>query len=687
MDTSPADTSTDQTSSSISLTGIDWEALLKEVMKSDEHHGTMKSSSNQPEPFVEILEQPKLKVRFRYECEGRSAGSIMGKESTNEAKTYPTIRIRNYKGIAHVVVSCVTVDNPPKPHPHKLVGKEHCKNGIFAASFSHENNEEMRYAFTNLGIQCMKKKDIKASLEERKKCNVNPFDTQYDPNVNQNNINLNAVRLCFQVFLPLEQAQSQGTVMKLTPVVSEPIFDAKSNADLAIVRLSHTSASVAGGMEMILLCDKVNKDDIRVRFFEEKDGMTVWEEYGDFNEKDVHKQFAIVLKTPPYMRGVDNLVSITDPIDIQIQLVNQKGTKFSEPVDFKLTPIIMNSGRNILWRYRKNKAQPLPFTNLLQNTGFLDNIAEEKKDNENRIIEDDYASVDKSVGGKENTPCVTVSSDQMETDQVPDVTTDRTDDRFEELLNEVSNLNNTLQEESSFLLIEDNNTVINNGDTLDALDQFNNNVNESSVTIEELVDFPDLDEKQHLGPRTEGFGSYSSLQLAMKNQYFLDRNSGGECYEDVLPPEELPTPPPEVATPPPRPPSHTKPDVTTLQRKSNSEKFASSLQNNDSIPPLPPKRVRKSGVDRNLPPVPRYKSFFQKLFSKRKSKSKPSTPRERSLSVDSRKVGGGGSINDDVMMTEAEHYALYTSVAPHATQSEFDEASFYYSPVEGLTVK
>lgn len=37
-------------------------------------------------------------------------------------------------------------------------------------------------------------------------------------------------------------------------------------------------------------------------------------------------------------------------------------------------------------------------------------------------------------------------------------------------------------------------------------------------------------------------------------------------------------------------------------------------------------------------------------------------------------------INLDV--TEAEHYALYTSVAPYATQSEFDEMSCYYAPVE-----
>lgn len=40
-------------------------------------------------------------------------------------------------------------------------------------------------------------------------------------------------------------------------------------------------------------------------------------------------------------------------------------------------------------------------------------------------------------------------------------------------------------------------------------------------------------------------------------------------------------------------------------------------------------------------------------------------------------------LQDDLDLTEAEHYALYMAVAPHATVSEFDETSCYYSPVDG----
>lgn len=63
--------------------------------------------------YVKITEQPASKaLRFRYECEGRSAGSIPGVNNTPENKTYPSIQIVGYRGRAVVVVSCVTKDPP-----------------------------------------------------------------------------------------------------------------------------------------------------------------------------------------------------------------------------------------------------------------------------------------------------------------------------------------------------------------------------------------------------------------------------------------------------------------------------------------------------------------------------------------------------------------------------------------------
>jgi len=46
------------------------------------------------EPWVEVVEQPKsTAMRFRYQCEGRSAGTILGVHATVAQRTYPAIRV------------------------------------------------------------------------------------------------------------------------------------------------------------------------------------------------------------------------------------------------------------------------------------------------------------------------------------------------------------------------------------------------------------------------------------------------------------------------------------------------------------------------------------------------------------------------------------------------------------------
>ena len=52
------------------------------------------TQQQQQQPWIEIIEQPRSRgLRFRYKCEGRSAGTIPGESSTNESRTYPTIRV------------------------------------------------------------------------------------------------------------------------------------------------------------------------------------------------------------------------------------------------------------------------------------------------------------------------------------------------------------------------------------------------------------------------------------------------------------------------------------------------------------------------------------------------------------------------------------------------------------------
>ncbi|XP_052871375.1 embryonic polarity protein dorsal-like, partial [Anopheles cruzii] len=227
-------------------------------------------------PYMEITEQPHPKaLRFRYECEGRSAGSIPGVNTTADHKTFPSIQVHGYRGRAVVVVSCVAKEGPNhKPHPHNLVGKEHCRKGVCTVEI---NSTTMSYNFNNLGIQCVRKKDVDDALKLRQEIRVDPFRTGFAHAKEPGSIDLNAVRLCFQVFL---EGQQRGRFTEpLAPVVSDIIYDKKAMSDLIICRLSDSTAPVCGGKEIILLCEKVVKEDIKVRFFEKKGNMTVWENY------------------------------------------------------------------------------------------------------------------------------------------------------------------------------------------------------------------------------------------------------------------------------------------------------------------------------------------------------------------------------------------------------------------------
>ena len=153
---------------------------------------------------------------------------------------------------------------------------------------------------------------------------------------NPQSIDLNCVRLCFQVFL--EGSERGAFTFALKPVVSDPIYDKKAKNDLTICKLTECAAPVSGGKEILLFCEKVSKDDIEVRFFQEKDGQLVWEGWGDFQPSDVHKQYGISFKTPRY-----HDLEIEDNVQVQIQLRRPSDKALSDPRHFDFTPIQLNN--------------------------------------------------------------------------------------------------------------------------------------------------------------------------------------------------------------------------------------------------------------------------------------------------------------------------------------------------------
>lgn len=122
-------------------------------------------------------------------------------------------------------------------------------------------------------------------------------------------------------------------------------------AELIITKMSHFSAPCTGGKEIILLCDRVAKDDVQVRFFQESSEQgLIWESYGDFLPNDVHKQVAISLRTPKYFDE-----TIQQPVTVQIQLRRPSDGCVSLPRNFQLTPRELDMDGLVRKRHKRLK--------------------------------------------------------------------------------------------------------------------------------------------------------------------------------------------------------------------------------------------------------------------------------------------------------------------------------------------
>nr|XP_046245145.1 transcription factor RelB isoform X2 [Scatophagus argus] len=278
-------------------------------------------------PKLVVVEEPKERgMRFRYECEGRSAGSILGASSTETNKSQPAIEIQgpiDHLKKVTVTVSLVTKDPPHRPHPHCLVGKD-CPNGSGICVVMINPHSNRRHSFANLGIQCVRRKELDISLQKRRSQNIDPFQTGESKGIED--MDMNAVRLCFQCELEWDDGRKDC----LNPVVSNPIYDKKATttSQLKISCLNQNRGPCTGKTEIYMLCDKVQKDDIEIIF---RRGS--WKANGEFAQTDVHRQIAIVFKTPPYQDQ-----DITEEVEVSVSLRRLSDQMESEPVNFTYLP-------------------------------------------------------------------------------------------------------------------------------------------------------------------------------------------------------------------------------------------------------------------------------------------------------------------------------------------------------------
>lgn len=312
------------------------------------------------EANISILVQPMEKFRFRYKSEMVGThGSLLGvfngrKRNKNNV---PTVRLNNFLDKAIIRCTLVTIDEDFRiPHAHKLVRRIDSADVGEPHYIEVSPHNDFTAEFNGMGIIHTARKNVKdeivrklrdETLEERKRLNINATlsfrdETQIkaDAEQYQKSINLNSVVLCFQGFI-----KDEHNIMRpiTAPVYSNPINNLKSalTGELKICRIDKYTSSCEGGEEVFILVEKVSKKNIKIKFFElDDDDTEVWIDYGRFSELDVHHQYAMVFRTPPYKDR-----NITSPKEVFIQLERPSDSDCSEPIKFTYKPSDRMIGR------------------------------------------------------------------------------------------------------------------------------------------------------------------------------------------------------------------------------------------------------------------------------------------------------------------------------------------------------
>ncbi|XP_018331962.1 nuclear factor NF-kappa-B p110 subunit-like isoform X2 [Agrilus planipennis] len=245
-------------------------------------------------PYLELIVQPSTKFRYRYESEGATIHRLL--HSQNGAKSYPTVKLFNYGKPAFIrCLACRTEDEQYKIHCHsfKMKNVDDIRDPVYLSA-TEENNFTVSFQGS---LIFTKKRDANETLNKKlqriRAIHRNGHDLSTFEEVSFQiddfkNININKVVLRFDAYEYLN-----GQMIQICkPVYSQPILNQK----------------------------------VKVRFFNE-----TWEDFGIFDVTDIHRQFAIVLRTPRY---VD--VNIDSPVKVKVELV--RGDERSEPRTFIYLP-------------------------------------------------------------------------------------------------------------------------------------------------------------------------------------------------------------------------------------------------------------------------------------------------------------------------------------------------------------
>ena len=101
-------------------------------------------------------------------------------------------------------------------------------------------------------------------------------------------------------------------------------------SQLQIIDISDNTSHVRGGKKVILVCERVSKEDVKIRLSDSAG----WEGWGEFGSCDVHKQCVIIFRTPPYPD-----TNISQPVKLSLELVRPSDGATSDEEEFFYTPL------------------------------------------------------------------------------------------------------------------------------------------------------------------------------------------------------------------------------------------------------------------------------------------------------------------------------------------------------------
>ncbi|XP_054713763.1 nuclear factor NF-kappa-B p105 subunit-like [Uloborus diversus] len=295
------------------------------------------------EPQLVFVIKPVSKMRFRYQTEKGSHGVLTGYTDPSvkrQKKVYPVVQLKNYVGrkAVYLQISLYTLDEK-MPHVLYLFGKDCDENGICRVKFS----KDLTASF-QVSIGSRKKEDVLEILRQKKK---QEYGNDFEPKLAEieeeaKKINQNAAKLCLEAFVASDPNRP------ICHAFSDAIYNSKSTetGDLKICRLSRIAGSCSGGDEIFLFCDKVKKENVKVHFYEEKDGEIIWEDYGIFTKADWHHQVALAFKTPPYEGNKE--------AKVWIELLRTTDDVRSEPREYHYIP----NEPDLVWKKRKLEPHP-----------------------------------------------------------------------------------------------------------------------------------------------------------------------------------------------------------------------------------------------------------------------------------------------------------------------------------------